>query len=61
MDLDFTIQEVTQSMTPIQMPMISGEHKKDATMQLLIQEFAPRVALVLQEVDQALKVLSPET
>ena len=40
MDLDFTIQEVTQSMTPIQMPMISGEHKKDATMQLLIQEFA---------------------
>ena len=43
------------------MPMISGEHKKDATMQLLIKEFAPRVALVLQEVDQALKVLSPET
>ena len=45
----------------MQMPMISGEHKKDATMQLFIQEFAPRMALVLQEVDQAIKVLSPET
>ena len=43
------------------MSMISGEQKKDATMQLFIQEFAPRMALVLQEVDQALKVLSPET
>ena len=45
----------------MQMPMISGEHKKDATMQLFIQEFAPRMTLVQQEVDQAIKVLSPET
>ena len=30
-------------------------------MQLLIQEFASRVALGLQEVDPALKVLGPET
>ena len=30
-------------------------------MQLLIQEFASRVALVLQEVNPALKVLGPET
>ena len=30
-------------------------------MLLVIQEFASRVALGLQEVDQALKVLSPET
>ena len=29
-------------------------------MQLLIQKFASRVALVLQEVDPALKVLGPE-
>ena len=41
--------------------MIHGEQKKDATMQLFIQEFASRVALVQQEVDQALKVLDPET
>ena len=43
------------------MSMINGEQKKDATMQLFIQAFASRVALVLQEVDQALKVLCPET
>ena len=30
MGLDFTIQEVTQCMTPIQMPMIHGKQKKDA-------------------------------
>ena len=30
-------------------------------MQLLIQEFASRAALVLLEMDQALKVLGPET
>ena len=41
--------------------MIYGEQKKDVTMQLFIQEFASGVALVLQEVDQAFKVLSPET
>ena len=29
-------------------------------MHLLTQEFASRVALVLQEVDQAIKVLGPE-
>ena len=40
--------------------MIYGEQTKDGTMQLVIQESASRVALVLQEVDQALKVLSPE-
>ena len=39
----------------------NGEQKKDATIQLVIQDFASRVALVLQEVHQALKVLSPET
>ena len=48
MDLDFTIQEVTQCMTPIQMSMIHGEQKKEATVQLVIQEFASRVALVMQ-------------
>ena len=30
-------------------------------MPLLIKEFASKVALVLQEVDPALKVLGPET
>ena len=40
--------------------MMHGE-QKDATMQILIQEFASRVDLVLQEVDLALKVLGPET
>ena len=45
----------------MQMSMISGEQKKDATMQSFIQESAPSMALVLQGVDQALKVLSPET
>ena len=48
-------------MTPRQMSIINGELKKDATMQLFIQEFAARVAPVVQEVDQALKVLGPET
>ena len=48
-------------MAPIQMSIINGEQKKDATMQLFIQEFASRVALILQEVDQAFKVLGPET
>ena len=41
--------------------MIYDEQKKGVTMQLFIQEFASEVALVMQEVDQALKVLSPET
>ena len=40
---------------------VNGEQKKDSTMQLVIQEFASRVALILQEVDQVLKVLNPET
>ena len=48
-------------MTPMQMSMKNGEQKKDATMQLFIKEFAFRVALILQEVGQALKVLGPET
>ena len=30
-------------------------------MQLLVQEFASRVALLLQEVDPTLKVLGPDT
>ena len=30
--------------------MIYDEQKKDATMQLVIQEFASRVALVLQDI-----------
>ena len=47
--LDFTIYKLTQCMTPIQISMICAEQKKDATMQLLIQEFAPRVALALQK------------
>ena len=55
-----SLHKGTQCMT-MQMSMINGEQKKDATMQLFIQEFARRMALVLQEVDQALKVLSPET
>ena len=37
------------------------EQQKGATMQLVIEEYASRMALVLQEVDQTLKVLSPET
>ena len=59
--LDFTIHELIQCVTLIQMSMICAEQKWDATMQLLIQEFASRVALVLQEVDPALRVLGPET
>ena len=41
--------------------MIYDVQKKDMTMQLFIQELASGVALVLQEVDQALQVLSPKT
>ena len=41
--------------------MICHEQKYDATMQLLIQEFALSMALGLQEVDPVLKVLGPET
>ena len=45
--LDFTVHELIQCMTPIQMSVMQSEEKKDATMQLLIQEFASRVAQVL--------------
>ena len=46
--LDFTVHELTPCMAPIQMSMICAEQKKDAKIQLLMQEFALRVAQVLQ-------------
>ena len=48
-------------MTPIQMSRICDEQNMMQQCSYMIQEFASRVALLLQEVDQVLKVLGPET
>ena len=46
--LDFTVNKLTSCMTSIQMSMIYAELKKDATVQLVVQEFASGVVPVLQ-------------
>ena len=46
--LAFTVHEITPYMAPIQMSMICDEQMKEATMQLLIQQFASVVVQVLQ-------------
>ena len=46
--LDFTIYKLTPCMTLTQMSMIHAKQNKDATMQLLIQQLASRMAQVLK-------------
>ena len=57
--LDFTIHELIPCITPTQMSMICAKQKKGATMQLMIHEFASRVAQVLQTVGPSLKGIGP--
>ena len=52
--LDFTIHELTPCMTLIQVSMICEEQKKDATMQLLIQQLIQGWPNHCKEVDTAL-------
>ena len=52
--LDFTIHELTPCMTPIQVSMIHEEQKKDATVQLLIQQLIQGWPNHRKEVDPTL-------
>ena len=51
--LDFTIHGLTPCMTPIQVSVICEEQKKDATMQLLIQQVLQGLPNYNKEVDPA--------
>ena len=52
--LDFTIHELTPCMTPIQVSMICEQQKKDAAMQLLIQQLIQGWPNHCKEVDPIL-------
>ena len=52
--LDLTIHELTPCMIPIEVSTIHGEHKKDATIQLLIQQLLQGQPDYHKEVDPAL-------
>ena len=52
--LDFTIHELTPCMTLIQVSMICEEQKRDATMQLFIQQLIQGWPIHCKEVDPAL-------